>query len=155
MTEDFAQTTLCPVSRHRATEAPRSDDTESVAVEGVGEGEDGHVRCHYAPSLLLDERELAASSQADAVTEPQGHLGVAGRDVDPRGLVNAVLRGRRDRQALATLRTAALEDETAVLCRHPDEETVGAPTTTLVGLIRTLHGTPAQATTAVLEKPGS
>jgi len=73
----------------------------------------------------------------------------------PLGLVNAVLRGRRDGQALATLRAAALQDETAVLGRHPDEETVGAPTTTLVGLIRTLHGTPAQATCAVLEKPES
>ena len=77
------------------------------------------------------------------------------RGIRPRGRTHEVLRRRGNRQSLATLGAATLQNEAAILRRHPDEKAVGAPTATLVGLIRALHGTPVQENRAALEKPES
>jgi len=48
--------------------------------------------------------------------------------------------GLRHSQALASLRTAALENEAAILGFHADEEAVRLAATAPIGLISALHG---------------
>lgn len=58
------------VAHDGAAKAARGNHAEPVAIEGIGKGKNGHVRGRHASPLFLDERELAASTQADVGTKP-------------------------------------------------------------------------------------
>ena len=58
-----------------------------------------------------------------------------------------VYSGRRNGQALATLCAAPLENEPAILGRHPDKKAVSALAVPPVRLERTFHGAGSLQTT--------
>jgi hypothetical protein len=89
----------------------------------------------YSP--LRRTRRTFPKRWEDIVADPseRPRRGSAGRGVAPVGRL-----GRRHAQAFATLRTAPLENEPAVLGRHSYKKAVCTLAVPPVRLERTLHG---------------
>jgi hypothetical protein len=106
-------------------------------VEIVLVAEQDQTARRNATPPTLHEVELSPVAKPDGWAEPRGHRRNPYIDATD-------LRGTRNRQALATLRAAPLQNPAAVLRAHLHEEAVGPPATAAIGLERAFHETPSR-----------
>lgn len=136
--EDLSKAAFRAGAHDGIAELARRDEAKAIDVALIGKGQQGDQAGRHPPALRLDCLELVSRLEAHLWAETDRHQG-------PGGQTSHGLAGRH-RNALAALVAAALENQSAVLGPHPDEKAVGAATTTVVGLVGSLHNSPCQGT---------
>jgi len=72
-TKQRPQPPFSAIARDRATDTPRRDHAEAIALERVRQSDERQEARAHAASFALDADELLAASKTDARTERLGH----------------------------------------------------------------------------------
>ena len=102
-----------------------------------------------SPAALLDDRKLLARTDPNAAVKLQRIHVVRSRQRQriPEHKPRLWIASGGNGQSFAALRPAAFEHNATVLRVHPNQKTMGAPTTAAVGLIRAFHWAPGRVVT--------
>jgi hypothetical protein len=123
--EALSQEATRPIPHDGASELSTRGDAETVLRPPVRQGDHHEQPALEAPASLEDAVEVPAHAQTPLALEPQAH--------DPARRPNS------GRQSLPTFLPPPLQDQTASLGPHPNQESVGPLPLAVVGLKRPFH----------------
>jgi hypothetical protein len=132
LSKEFTSEALGAIANHGAANLSSSGDTEPGMPPGIDSDEERHVAAVQLGSVLVSLLEVLTLS--DVFVRPKRH--------HDRTLASPLMGSPcasafvRNRQSLAALGAAALQNLLAILGRHPDQESMGPFAAAVVRLKR-------------------